>query len=136
MPRKKTEVAPRGRREWRAWLERNHGRESEIWLVLFKRHTGSSSLTYNDAIEETLCFGWIDGVRRTLDGSRYMHHLSPRKSQSKWSELNKARAQRMVQAGKMRPAGRRAIIAAKRNGRWSAPVRRSRVHVMPAEFET
>jgi uncharacterized protein YdeI (YjbR/CyaY-like superfamily) len=136
MPTKPTtEVDPRSRKEWRAWLEQNHERESETWLILFKRHTGVSSLTYNDAIEEALCFGWIDGVRKSVDGSRYMHRLSPRKPDSRWSEVNKARAQRMIDAGLMKPAGLKAITGAKRNGRWSVPARRPITPPMPPDFE-
>lgn len=95
--------------QWRAWLERNHARASEVWLIFHKRHTGAPTLTYNDAIEEALCFGWIDGVRRSLDERRYKHRMSPIKSGSRWSERNKARAQRMLDAGLMTPAGLRAI---------------------------
>jgi uncharacterized protein YdeI (YjbR/CyaY-like superfamily) len=130
------QIAPRNRMEWRAWLEENYARAHEVWLVFYKRHTGASSLTYNDAVEEALCFGWIDGVRRALDNRRYMHRLSPRKSDSKWSELNKARAQRMLDTGLMKPPGLRAIDEAKRNGHWSAPVRRPPASPMSAEFES
>lgn len=129
------QIAPRSRMEWRAWLEENHARAYEVWLVFYKRRTSASSLTYNDAIEEALCFGWIDGVRRALDDRRYMHRLSPRKSDSKWSELNMARAQRMLDTGLMKAAGLRAIDEAKRNGHWSAPARRPPASPMSAEFE-
>lgn len=129
------QIAPRSRSEWRTWLEENHGQAQEVWLVFYKRHTGASSLTYEDAIEEALCFGWIDGVRRALDERRYMHRMTPRKSDSKWSELNKARAQRMLDTGLMKPAGLCAIDEAKRNGRWDAPVRRPPAAPMLAEFE-
>ena len=136
MPTKRTtEAAPRSRKQWRVWLEKNHGSKTEVWLILFKRRSGDSSLTYNDAIEEALCFGWIDGVRRSVDASRYMHRLSPRKPDSRWSALNKARAQCMLDAGLMRPAGLKAIATAKQNGRWYAPPRRSRSHPMPDDFK-
>jgi len=115
------------------WL---HWCTASFRLVFHKLRTGASTLTYNEAIEEDLCFGWIDGVRRALDERRYMHRLSPRKPGSKWSELNKARAQRMLDAGLMKSAGLRAIDEAKRNGRWSAPVRRPPAAPMPTEFES
>jgi len=130
------QIAPRNRMEWRAWLEENHAQANEVWLVFYKRRTGTSPLAYNDAVEEALCFGWIDGVRRALDDRRYMHRLSPRKSDSKWSELNKARAQRMLDTGLMNPSGLRAIDEAKRNGHWAAPVRRPPAAPISAEFKS
>jgi uncharacterized protein YdeI (YjbR/CyaY-like superfamily) len=112
-------IAPRSRQSWRAWLDRNHADKTQVWLVFYKRHTRKPTLSYDDAVEEALCFGWIDGVRRSIDDERYMHRFSPRKSGSRWSELNKERAERMLKAGRMAPAGRRAIQAAKRGGKWS-----------------
>jgi len=119
--RAEKQIAPRSRQEWRRWLERNHASTSEVWLVFYKLHTGASTLTYNDAVEEALCFGWIDGVRRRLDDERYIHRLSPRKPDSKWSGLNRARAGRMIKAGLMKPSGLQAIKDAKRSGNWTPP---------------
>lgn len=110
---------PRNRGHWRTWLEENHAKAAEVWLVFLKQRTGRANLSYNDAVEEALCFGWIDGVKRSIDDDRYMHRFTPRKSNSRWSKSNKARAQRMIKAGQMAPAGKRSIQQAKKNGRWS-----------------
>jgi uncharacterized protein YdeI (YjbR/CyaY-like superfamily) len=94
-----------GRGEWRAWLQANGGREKEIWLVFFKKHTGKPRLEYDDAVEEALCFGWIDSIVRRLDEERYAQKFTPRKPGSNWSDLNIARAKKMIAAGLMTPAG-------------------------------
>jgi len=125
---------PGDREQWRNWLQKNHARETEVWLVFFKQHTGKPTLSYNDAVEEALCFGWIDGVRRSIDDQRYMHRVSPRRADSKWSELNKERAQRMLRTGQMAPAGKRAIGQAKQNGEWAEPARQQINFSMPPEF--
>jgi uncharacterized protein YdeI (YjbR/CyaY-like superfamily) len=137
MPKRVTETfTPKSRKQWRAWLKRNHLRASEVWLVLHKGRAAASTLTYNDAVEEALCFGWIDGVRRSLDESRYVHRMSPRRTGSQWSERNKARAERMLDAGLIAPSGLAAIEEAKRNGNWSAPVHRPPALPMPEELES
>ena len=111
-------VTPKSRRAWRDWLQKHHAAKPEVWLVFYKRHAGKPSLSYDDAVEEALCFGWIDGVRRRVDEDRYMHRFSPRQASSRWSALNRTRVARMEEAGLMTPAGRSAVQAAKRNGKW------------------
>ncbi|MBC7933132.1 MAG: YdeI/OmpD-associated family protein [Rubrivivax sp.] len=93
------------RAEWRAWLEENHARETEVWLISYKKHTGRPSVPYNDAVEEALCFGWIDSIARRLDDERYVQKYTPRKDTSNWSESNRRRLKRLVEAGKMTSAG-------------------------------
>jgi uncharacterized protein YdeI (YjbR/CyaY-like superfamily) len=93
------------RGDWRAWLQANGGKEKEVWLVFFKRHTGKKRLEYGDAVEEALCFGWIDSTIRRLDEERYAQKFTPRKTGSGWSDLNIARAKKMIAAGLMTPAG-------------------------------
>jgi uncharacterized protein YdeI (YjbR/CyaY-like superfamily) len=114
-------VTPKSRQAWRDWLAANHAAKTEVWLVFYKRDAGKPTLSYNDAVEEALCFGWIDGVKRSIDGERYMHRFSPRKPDSKWSASNRARAERMEQAGLMTAAGGAAVRSAKRSGKWNAP---------------
>ena len=115
-------VTPKSRRAWRDWLQKHHAGKPEVWLVFYKRHTGKPSLTYDDAVEEALCFGWIDGVRRKVDEDRYMHRFSPRQPGSRWSALNRTRVARMDAAGLMTPAGRSAVLAAKGSGKWDEAV--------------
>jgi len=93
-----------GRAEWRGWLEKNHDSETEIWLVFYKKHTGQPCIAYDDAVEEALCFGWIDGVLQRIDDETYARRFSPRTDGSNWSALNKRRAMNMIQQGKMTEA--------------------------------
>ena len=109
---------PRSRKAWRSWLEAHHAERAEVWVVFYKRHTGKPTLSYNDAVEEAVCFGWIDGVKRSLDDQRYMHRFSPRQPNSKWSATNRKRAERMIKAGLMAPPGLKMIRRAKRAGTW------------------
>jgi uncharacterized protein YdeI (YjbR/CyaY-like superfamily) len=112
---------PKSRRSWRNWLAKNHNAKTEIWLVFFKRHTGKPTISYGDAVEEAICFGWIDGVKRSIDDERYMHRFSPRVPNSRWSALNRKRAELMTSAGLMTKPGEKAIRRAKRNGKWDEP---------------
>lgn len=112
---------PKNRADWRRWLKINHEKASEIWLVFRKKHTKNPNLSYNDAVEEAVCFGWVDGMKRSVDEDRYMHRFTPRKSRSQWSQSNRNRVERMEAAGQMMPAGRRSVDAAKASGAWENP---------------
>lgn len=113
-------VLPGTRAAWRRWLERHHTRDRGVWYVAYKKSSGKARMTYEDMVEEALCFGWIDGQARALDAERSMLWLSPRKPRSVWSLPNKQRVERVVAAGLMRPAGQAAIDRAKANGSWKA----------------
>ena len=76
------------RADWRSWLQANHAGTPEVWLVYFKKNTGKPSVTYRESVEEALCFGWIDGLKRRVDDERYAHRFTPRRPKSKWSPLN------------------------------------------------
>jgi len=108
------------REEWRTWLEAHHTAETEAWLVHYKKGTVRTGLVYEEAVEEALCFGWIDGLMRSLDAESYALRYSPRRRRSVWSESNKRRAERLIAAGRMAPAGLAAIAAARANGEWDA----------------
>jgi uncharacterized protein YdeI (YjbR/CyaY-like superfamily) len=97
------------RQDWRAWLAANGSKEKEIWLVFYKRHTGKARLEYDDAVEEAICFGWIDSTIRRLDDERYAQKFTPRNHGSKWSDLNIERAKKMIAAKQMTPAGQAVI---------------------------
>ncbi|MBI5778152.1 MAG: YdeI/OmpD-associated family protein [Planctomycetes bacterium] len=107
------------RRKWRRWLENNHQRVKEIWLVYYKKHTGKPSIPYNDAVEEALCFGWIDSTVRKLDEERYIQRYTPRKPNSIWSKLNKQRVSRMIKQGLMTQTGLIRVRDAKKSGAWN-----------------
>ena len=110
----------RDRQEWRAWLEQHHATASGVWLIYYKQQSGQPRVSYAEAVEEALCFGWIDSRPNALDDERYMQFFSPRKAKSPWSKLNKQRVERLIQQGLMMPAGFAAIEAARKNGMWDA----------------
>jgi uncharacterized protein YdeI (YjbR/CyaY-like superfamily) len=112
-------VTPSSRQEWRGWLEKHHADSPGIWLVYFKKHTGQPTVAYDDAVEEALCFGWVDSKPNTLDDDRYKMLFSPRNAKSPWSKLNKARVARLIEQGLMTPAGLEKIEVAKADGSWS-----------------
>ena len=93
------------REEWRAWLVEHHASESEIWLVYHKQASGKPRIPYEDAVEEALCFGWIDSIVRRLDEHRFAQKFTPRSAKSQWSDLNRARFAKVVKEGRMTPAG-------------------------------
>ena len=100
------------RKAWRAWLQKNHAKKKEIWLVYAKKQSGRARIAYNDAVEEALCFGWIDGIAKGIDADRFAQRFSPRRSaQSQLSETNKERVRRLIRAGLMTPAGLEKIQA-------------------------
>lgn len=111
---------PSTRAEWRAWLEENHNRDEGVWLVSYKRATGKPYVTYDEAVEEAICFGWVDSKINSLDEERTMRWFAPRRPSSGWSRSNKERVERMLVAGQMTPAGLAKIEAAKADGSWNA----------------
>jgi uncharacterized protein YdeI (YjbR/CyaY-like superfamily) len=106
------------RRTWRAWLEANHATATGAWLVTWKASSGRPTLAYEAAVEEALCFGWIDGVTGRVDELRTRQYFAPRKPNGTWAATNKARVERLIATGRMAPAGLAAIERAKTNGSW------------------
>lgn len=96
-------------KDWRAWLKRNHARTKAVWLVYYKKESGKPRVSYNDAVDEALCFGWIDSTVKTLDTERFCQRFSPRRKGSPCSELNKHRAIRLIKEKRMTPAGLAAL---------------------------
>ncbi len=113
-------VRPKSRKAWRDWLAKNHASTAGVWLVYAKKHSGIASLTYGDAVEEALCFGWIDSKINPIDHDFYKQVFTPRKLTSAWSALNKSRVERMLAAGLMTAAGLAIVKAAKDSGTWNA----------------
>lgn len=107
------------RRAWRAWLEEHHASAPGVWLVYYKKESGRPRVAYAEAVEEALCFGWVDSRPNVLDEDRYMQLFSPRKPKSPWSRLNKQRVERLIVQGLMAPAGLAVIEQARRDGSWN-----------------
>ncbi len=131
-----TRIIFESREEWRAWLEANHLREKEIRVVYFKKHTGKDSVSYDEAVEEALCFGWIDSKVNRVDDEMYMQIFTPRKPKSLWSELNTKRVEKLIKLGKMKPAGMKLINLAKKSGTWQNAYSSSKKEEMPDDFKT
>lgn len=110
---------PKTRKEWRKWLEKNHGSVKGIWIIYYKKGSGKATVSYEDAVEEALSFGWIDSTVNTLDEERYQQLFTPRKPHSTWSSLNKKRVEKLIKNGSMTPAGLEKIEKAKYNGSWT-----------------
>jgi len=108
------------RREWRAWLRKNYMTEKAVWLIFYKKASGKPRLPYNDAVEEAICFGWIDGKLRRIDDKCHAIRFTPRRKGCIWSESNRKRAEKMAREHKMTKPGLERITEAKKGGQWAA----------------
>jgi uncharacterized protein YdeI (YjbR/CyaY-like superfamily) len=108
------------RQAWRSWLARHHSRETGIWLSYYKKGSGKRSVTYEEALQEALCYGWIDSTVGRLDAERYKQRYTPRNVKSVWSSSNKARVAKLIAEGRMAPPGLAKVEAARRNGSWDS----------------
>jgi len=122
------------RDKWREWLGENHAASSGIWMVFYKKATSKPTIPYDAAVEEALCFGWIDSIIKRIDDEKYVRKFTPRKDKSDWSALNKKRVAEMIKAGRMTEAGLAKIRAAKKNGCWNRDGKTPRSLEMPSEF--
>ncbi len=127
------EYCPANISEWRDWLRLNHGCSPGVWLVYFKANSGKQRLSYSDAVDEALCWGWIDSKVQSLDPERYRQVFTPRKPRSVWSAVNKRKLARLESAGRLQPAGVAAITLAKQNGAWESLDAIESLHV-PSEL--
>ncbi len=112
-------VCPLNRAAWRTWLAANHETASAVWLVYYKKKARKTNFEWSDAVDEALCFGWIDSVRKTLDEDRFIQFFSKRKSKSVWSKINKDKIEQLIAKGLMMPAGYTSIAVAQENGSWN-----------------
>lgn len=110
---------PENRQQWREWLDKNHDIESSVWLIYYKKGSGKPSITYSDAVDEALCFGWIDSKVKSIDAEKYMQFFCVRKPNSVWSKVNKEKVASLIEKGLMTGAGLEAIEIAKSNGSWN-----------------
>jgi len=124
--------------DWRAWLAANHARPDGVWLITYRPGTGKATFSYEQAVEEALCFGWIDGQANKLDDERTMLWYAPRRPGSGWARTNKARVERLIADGRMTPAGLAKIEAAQADGSWTLLDSVERLEVpddLAAEFD-
>jgi uncharacterized protein YdeI (YjbR/CyaY-like superfamily) len=123
------------RQGWREWLEANHGSVPAIWLKLAKKGSPTPTVSYGEAIEEALCYGWIDGQVRRHDEHHYLQRFTPRRPQSRWSQTNREKATQLLEEGRVRPAGLAQIEAAKADGRWDAAYPAQSQAGVPDDFQ-
>jgi uncharacterized protein YdeI (YjbR/CyaY-like superfamily) len=112
-------VQPGSLQEWRDWLAEHHTRRGGVWLVTWRAGSGGPRITYEESVEQALCFGWVDSKGRALDAERTMLWFAPRRARSGWSRPNKVRVEKLLAAGLMEPAGLAAVEAARANGAWT-----------------
>jgi uncharacterized protein YdeI (YjbR/CyaY-like superfamily) len=119
------------------WFTANHGRETELWVRIFRKGSGVATVTVAEALDVALCWGWIDGIRKTFDESSYLQRYTPRRRKSTWSQINREHIARLTAAGRMTVHGQREVDAAKADGRWDAayaPVREATLATLPADL--
>ena len=119
---------------WEAWLEENHAASAGVWIEMAKKDSGIESVRYPEVLESALCFGWIDGRRNALDASYFLQRFTPRRAQSRWSRINRDTAERLIAAGRMRPAGLGEVERAKADGRWASAYEGQRLSVVPDDL--
>jgi uncharacterized protein YdeI (YjbR/CyaY-like superfamily) len=105
---------------WGAWLEVQHATSDGLWLKFARKYSGLETVTYDQAVEIALCYGWIDGQVRSFDEDYYLQRFTPRRPRSKWSKINRQKATKLIERGEMKPAGQREVERAKADGRWDA----------------
>jgi len=109
---------PKTKQQWRKWLLKNHSKENAVWVVFYKKKSNIPSISWSDAVDEALCFGWIDSVKKKLDEERSIQFFSKRKPKSTWSKINKEKVKNLIETGKMTQSGLDCIDVAKQNGSW------------------
>jgi uncharacterized protein YdeI (YjbR/CyaY-like superfamily) len=110
---------PESRLQWRRWLQKNHDKKQSVWLIYYKLNSGKAVMSWSDAVDEALCFGWIDSTRRTLDEERFLQFFTRRKAGSTWSKVNKEKVKRLMEEDLIAPAGLESIERARQNGTWT-----------------
>jgi uncharacterized protein YdeI (YjbR/CyaY-like superfamily) len=135
MPADTIRLTPKDRKAWRSWLQKYGTKEAAVCLIFYKKGSGKSNISYNDAVEEALCFGWIDSIVQPIDEEKYMQRFTPRKVKSVWSAINKKRVEQMIAQNLMMPAGMEIIDVGKKNGSWTKLDDVER-HVIPPELST
>ena len=122
--------------DWAEWLKNNHDTSSGVWLQLAKKDTDVQSVSYEEAIEVALCFGWIDGQKKAHSEQYWLQKFTPRSTKSVWSKINKTKALALIKAGKMKPSGLKEIERAKLDGRWNAAYDSAGKSSVPSDFQS
>ena len=112
------DYCPYDKQDWRKWLELNHSKKDAIWLIFYKKKSPNHNLSWGESVDEALCFGWIDSVKKTIDTEKYIQYFSRRKAKSNWSKINKDKVKILIEQGLMEAAGSKSIEIAKENGSW------------------
>ena len=120
--------------KWREWLGKNHSRSDGIWLRIFKKDSGKKTVTHDEALDEALCFGWIDGQRNKHDEVSFLQKFTPRRARSIWSKRNREKTAKLIKEGRMTPAGLAEIERAKKDGRWDRAYDSPKNMEVPADF--
>jgi uncharacterized protein YdeI (YjbR/CyaY-like superfamily) len=123
------------KKKWADWLARQHDKSAGVWLKLGKKGTGIPSITYEEALDVALCYGWIDGQKGSFDDKYWLQKFTPRGSKSIWSKINTGKAEKLIASGEMKPAGLKAIELAKRDGRWAAAYESQKIISIPTDFQ-
>ncbi|MES2071744.1 MAG: YdeI/OmpD-associated family protein [Pseudomonadota bacterium] len=121
-------------KKWQQWLARNHGQPDGIWLQIFKKDSGTKSITYAEALDEALCYGWIDGQKKACDELSWLQKFTPRRAKSGWSAINVGHVERLTKEGRMQPSGLNEVEAAKQDGRWQQAYDSQGKASMPEDF--
>ncbi len=125
-----------GKKKWADWLATEHDKSVGVWLKLAKKDSGIPTITYEEALDIALCYGWIDGQKKGFDEQHWLQKFTPRGPKSIWSKINTEGAERLIANGEMRPAGTKAIELAKQDGRWAAAYASQKNIDMPEDFQT
>jgi uncharacterized protein YdeI (YjbR/CyaY-like superfamily) len=120
---------------WESWLAQQHATSPGVWLKIAKKGSGATGVSYPDALDVALCYGWIDGQKGSLDGEYWLQRFTPRKPGSRWSKINTEKAAELIAAGRMRPAGMREVELAREDGRWDAAYAGQRSMAVPEDLE-
>jgi uncharacterized protein YdeI (YjbR/CyaY-like superfamily) len=125
---------PTSRKHWRQWLQRHHNKKQSVWIVYYKKGSDMPTISWSEAVDEALCFGWIDSQKKSIDDEKFMQYFSRRKTNSAWSRINKSKIKRLTDDGLMTKAGIDCIETAKQNGSWTI-LDKIEEHVIPKDLE-
>lgn len=134
-PKELPVISFESKKKWSEWLVKQHDKSCGLWLKLAKKDSGIPSITYEEALDVALCYGWIDGQKKGFDDKYWLQKFTPRGARSIWSKINTEKVERLIKSGEMKPAGLRAVESAKQDGRWDAAYASQKNSAMPDDFQ-